>query len=517
MSALYENHFAVPILSAYYVKSDVPEYSGNRLIEALPAPRPFEGWIDELERPLAFTDEDRLAADHVRAHRLSLIKRFFEPLPRHIEMCEKLDELLRASYAVRKPMEQDDRRCAQEAYERQQRGEKLKTSNALPLSIYCTSVIGMSGLGKTTGMESGLSAYPQVLFHETAGFYQIVWLKVDCPKDGNAVELLVKIIKDVDRVIGSNHRGLLKKTPSYDDALTLVKDLIAKYHIGLLVIDELQNLNVKRDANRERMLNLLQELVNEKRVALVVMGTYKAMGLVNIDMRHARRLSDFGSIDWPPLDKGFEWPSLLRSLWHHQLVRNVEPLDESLSEYLYEKTQGIIAVLVGAFILAQRRAIRSGRERLTKTLFEQVFDKDLKPLKPILAALRSKDPTRIGRYEDMCSDTVHAVLDEEERRTRFVDPNRSSQKSMLTDEQQAIMTVMGNNIEPAAAKAAVRRAIEAGARTPHAMVYDALRLLFGSGEKLEGPHTPSGALSIEEGADYESLREAGVIKRTDEL
>lgn len=508
----YERHPRVRILRARYTQSDIPEHRGNLLIEALPPIKTFERWIDALERPVTFTESDRLAADHIRFHKLSRIKQFFEPLPRHIDMCEKIDELLRASYVARKPMGRDDRLRAQDAYDRQQRGEKPKTQNALPLSIYCTSVIGMSGLGKTTGMVCGLSNYDQALFHEDAGFHQLVWLKVDCPKDGNAVELLVKIVKEVDRVMGSKHRDELRKTPTYDDALACVKDLIDDYHIGVLVIDELQNLNVKRDANRERMLNLLQEIVNEKQIVLVVMGTYKAMGLVNIDMRHARRLTDYGSIDWPPLDKGFEWPYLLERLWRHQLVRNVEPLDVTLTEYLYEKTQGIIAVLVSAFILAQRRAIRTKEERLTKELFEQVFDKDLKPLKPILAALRSKDPTRIGRYEDMCSETVHAILDEEERRTRFVDAKRGSQNPMFTDEQQAIMTVMGNAIDNATATAAVRHAVEDGARTPQAMVNGALRLLFGTGEKLEGPRAPSGALSAEEGADYESLREAGLIK-----
>jgi hypothetical protein len=514
MKSVKQIKMIVPIVKAHYAESEVPEYRNNPLIEALPPIKTFEDWIEELECPLPFTDNDRSnAKDHVRAHRLSSFKLFYEPLPRSIEMCEKFDELLRASYVVRNPSRGGELRRKQEIYDLKQQGHKVKNHEISTKSIYCTAVIGMSGLGKTTSAERALSAYPQVIFHEEFGFHQIVWLKVDCPKDGNTEELLLKFVNEIDRVTGTLHRNMLRKTPSYRELLNLVRDLIDEYYIGIIVIDELQNLNVKRDANRECMLNLLQEIVNEKQVALVVMGTYKAQMLVNIDMRHGRRLSDFGSMDWPPLEKGFEWESITESLWNHQLLKNVGPLDHEMSEYLHDKTQGIIAVLVAAMILAQRRAMRTGEEILSRELFERVFEKDLKILKPMLAALRSKDPKRIARYQDMCSEVVNAAIEEDERRTQFVTQKRGPKKKSYTDEQVAISTVENNGYSTQHAKHAVRLAIKEGAKTKQAMVNSALVYLQGDITLNDAEADDENSLcGSDDKKGYDNLLSVGAVK-----
>src|SRR5699024_3054395 len=52
------------------------------------------------------------------------------------------------------------------------------------------SIIGISGIGKTTAIERLLLMYPQVIKHEAYegqpfNHTQIVWLKIDCPYDGS--------------------------------------------------------------------------------------------------------------------------------------------------------------------------------------------------------------------------------------------------------------------------------------------------------------------------------------------
>jgi hypothetical protein len=52
-------------------------------------------------------------------------------------------------------------------------------------------------------------------------------------------------------------------------------------------------------------------------------------------------------------------------------------------------------------ILGQRYAIQSGRETLDGTVFKHVASTKMKLLQPALDALRSKDPKRMRRFEDL--------------------------------------------------------------------------------------------------------------------
>ncbi|MGZ4979436.1 MAG: hypothetical protein ACXV8O_20045 [Methylobacter sp.] len=53
------------------------------------------------------------------------------------------------------------------------------------------------------------------------------------------------------------------------------------------------------------------------------------------------------------------------------------------------------------FVLAQMRAIVTRTERVTPQLMKKVYDDELKPVHPMLAALRSGDPERIAQYSDL--------------------------------------------------------------------------------------------------------------------
>jgi hypothetical protein len=285
----------------------------------------------------------------------------------------------------------------------------VKFSEKKPISSM--SLIGISGGGKTTTTEAILAAYPQYIFHSAYDLYQIVWLKVECPRDGSIKELALNIIRAFEAVLGIS---LVPPgtNPTATSLLAKAKLLAVVYNLGALVLDELQNLSVKKSGGREEMLNWLQELVNELRIPVVFLGTYKATSVLGLDLRHARRTSAFGRLEWKPLPFDEEWKAMVRTLWGYQWLKSPGPLDEEMQATLHAETQGVRALLVDMFLVAQLHALRGG-ECVTPKLFKKVARTEFAAVQPMLNALRSKDPRRLMKFEDIGSYDIDELVHNE--------------------------------------------------------------------------------------------------------
>ncbi len=61
----------------------------------------------------------------------------------------------------------------------------------------------------------------------------------------------------------------------------------------------------------------------------------------------------------------------------------------------------MLDIVVKLFVLAQLRAIVTQVERITPQLMRKVYEDELKPVHPMLAALRAGDPEMIIKYSDL--------------------------------------------------------------------------------------------------------------------
>ena len=104
-------------------------------------------------------------------------------------------------------------------------------------------------MGKSTNLHKILSLYDQVIFHPKLSTYQIVWLKVDCPHAGSLKGLCTDIFMAIDELLGTTyHTKFSSRNHTEDLMLAQVAQLANTHHLGLLVIDEMQNLvNARRD------------------------------------------------------------------------------------------------------------------------------------------------------------------------------------------------------------------------------------------------------------------------------
>lgn len=377
-------------------------YSGNPLIDALPPVRSDEDWLRTLFGQPNF-DPLQLEADaYVRSYFVANLKHLFFPTAHHVKLARRVDQLIRWGYDYRHPRSPARTAMLQKTYaEAQAAGKAMNQtySNVGPICSY--SLIGGSGMGKSTSIERVLASYPQCIRHPIHHLTQVVWLKVDCPKNGDVLDLAASVVGAFDRLLGTSSipANWRRRGDGYYRAK--VSHLAVAHHLGILVLDEMQNLCARKSGGREVMLNWFQELVNDLKVPIILLGTYKATKVLQLDMRHARRAGIFGSERWDPLKPGAEFNALVQALWRFQWLRRPGELTDEIKKVIYEETQGTRAFIVDMFLVAQLYALWKGDETLTPELFKQVARTEFSAVQPMLDALRSGDPARIRKFDDL--------------------------------------------------------------------------------------------------------------------
>ncbi|MCG2731453.1 ATP-binding protein, partial [Pseudodesulfovibrio aespoeensis] len=409
------------MVKAVYRPSSIPQYKGNPLIEALPPLMDTRQVRSGLTGNVQFDPKDIYAGARERAHIISsLLDDFFQPLSAHVQLEEKISIMIRQGYVGRNLADGSLNTHMQNGYERVMTGDlevcRFEHAKSTASSL---SLIGCSGSGKSTTISRVFSTYPQVIYHEERNFTQITYLKVDCPHDGTLKNLCRQFFMAVDRVLHTDYETKYTGKRHGTDKLLAMMSQVANTHaIGVLIIDEIQHLDRRRSGGVEKMLNFFVTLVNTIGLPVIFVGTPKARPIFERDLRSARRGAGFGSLFWEPMkapdiSPGMktEWMAFSDKLWTYQWLQKCDvSLSEDLRACWYDLSQGVLDIVVKLFVLAQLRAITTGGERITTGLLQKVYDDELKPVHPMLAALRSGDPERIAQYSDLIVPNIDLKL-----------------------------------------------------------------------------------------------------------
>ncbi|MBX4263776.1 ATP-binding protein [Clostridium estertheticum] len=411
-----KNNEAIIILkgeyeNAVYKQQELDEYKSNPFIEALPNIFNEEDVVDKFTLFPKISDEDRIKASNIRYHIIKRAKNFIQPLPIHIILERRLSALIRRGYLARNPIDKAFLERLKILNELRSEVANDKVINERMSHIRSTadslSVIGISGIGKTTAIERLLLMYPQIIKHEEyEGQYfsrtQIVWLKIDCPYDGSLATLCKSFFKAVDDLLGTRYLEKFGYANRITSTMMLhMTTLASMYGIGVLVIDEIQHLlNAKNDM--EDMLNFFVTLSNTVGIPTVLIGTSKAQQLFKGNFRQARRAGSEGSIMWDRMLKNSEeWIFFLETLWDFQCLQEETKLSKEIKEAFYDECQGITAIAVNLYILAQERALSQGKERISVSIIRDTAKEDLYMIQPMIKALRNNNVLEIMKYEDI--------------------------------------------------------------------------------------------------------------------
>lgn len=433
------------VIQAWYEKSPVLEYAGNPLIEAMPPILPEEEAAESLAYIPPMPVEERDLPNEIRLHCINRLAHLVQPLSIHLELEAAVSSVLRGGYVGRNPMESSTWRHLHALAAR-------TSSSAMFNSTASTfSLVGLSGMGKTTALKSVLRLYPQVVKHTRYGgrdfiHTQIVWLKLECPFDGSLNGLCRTFFQAVDTALGDNiHARYYMSNRNIGDLIRGMEQVASTYFVGALFIDELQHLRSAKAGGKDNMLNFFVNLVNSIGIPVVFIGTTSMVELFSDVLRNARRVSGQGIFDFKqPAPNDAEWELLLDAMWQYQWVKKPVPPSEGLKATIYDLTQGVTDFLAKLMILGQRYAIQSGIETLNEGVFEKIAATKMKLLQPAIAALRSGDHAQMAKFEDLLPTDVQ--LEEMMKADVFVVSDRIS---MLRRKQQVVHGNSHSAVAPA--------------------------------------------------------------------
>lgn len=391
-------------VNAIYTERKVELYKNNPYIEALPPLLDRTQVIGMLASFPDYSEEERILAVAERKLMVQNLYDYYYPTERTLEMYEKITALLCTGYSSRNPLSKKFYQQVKDiSYPYQvNRTKKSSTSNN------GLAVVGISGIGKTSAIEMVLSLYPQCIMHteykgHKCSFVQLVYLKLECPYDGSIQALCRQFFFEITMLFGENsysyHLRRDMKTKEYLEKMKLV---VHQLGLGMLIIDEIQNLREAKGKEREQMLNFFVSLRNELSIPVVLVGTPKTYPILQGDFRNTRRGIGQGGIEWGVLEKDNKfWKRLLRGMWRYQWTNETTPLTPEIEEALYEECQGITDVLIKLYMLVQVRAMDKKDETITPELIKMTAKKDFALIQPMINAIRKTDLEAFSKFEDI--------------------------------------------------------------------------------------------------------------------
>jgi len=506
---------------AIYSEQFMPEYKGNPLIEALPPEIEDSGEIiDMLSSKIEHHDGERQYEPRRRMHFVLRLFRYFQPLEQHIDIEARLSLCIRQGYLHRSPLSPDYAMALADGHRAIKSGGYV-----LPVAYNPTgtgfAIIGLSGVGKTSAVTRILSMYPQVIVHSRYNdsplmLKQVVWLKLECPHDGSVKGLCMEFFGAVDRAAGTDYFELYaKRATTINLMVQRMEQIVRLLCVGVLVIDEIQHLRLAKGGGSEKMLNFLVTLVNKIGIPVVLIGTTPAMEILQSEFRQARRSSGIlGDLLWDRMENDASWDIFVSSMLRYQWTRHKVPVSDEFKVALYYESQGIVDIAVKLYAMAQMRAIGLRTDVLTPDDFRVVASEKLGLIKESLDALRSGDKKRIAAIGDIAPISVDDYYAAYSAMLPPIAEDIPQKGSEITLSEQAVLRLLGMEIEPAQAKRLVGKAMAgiSGKATLAGLVCKAAALYEAESESMGQPvdetATPD---DIRKANDYEGMKAAGLI------
>jgi hypothetical protein len=386
-------------VKAEYAEQPIEEYQGNPLIEALPPLWSMSQVGTMLAYYPPYNESQRELPGEVRLHLLENAREFFIPQAIHYEIFLAISNMIRRGYIGRNPVANFAR--AKQSADIQRLEREIQRRVFLRSKARGLLIVGPGGMGKSTAVENILSLFPQVITHTNYSgqdfiLKQLVWIKLQCPGDGSLRGLCINFLQEVDDILGTNYMkfyGAARRT--VDELLLIIARVSSLHCVGVVVFDEVQDLSEAKSGGAARMLNFFVQLENTLGIPFVLIATPKAEALFDSEFRHARRVSEQGDIFWRPMQEiaeklqadeperaDSEWEDFVRATWRYWYLKTCHPLPTDIMKdkavrLLYETSQGITALVVTIFFLAQRRAIISGKEDLTEGVIKSAVRDNL--------------------------------------------------------------------------------------------------------------------------------------------
>ena len=237
------------------------------------------------------------------------------------------------------------------------------------------TIIGTSGIGKSSAISRAISLITENRIIETDKPYTkiIPCLIVQCPFDSSVKGLLLEILRKVDEELGTDHYiHAIKSRASTTDMLIGAVSSIALNNIGMLVVDEIQN--VVNSKNGKSLIGALTQLINNSGISICMVGTPESTVFFEQAMQLARRSV---GLQYTTMKYDEYFQSFCKIIFKYQFLKNRTEITAAITEWLYEHSAGVISVVVSLIHDAQEIAILTGKEILNMDTLNEAYQQRL--------------------------------------------------------------------------------------------------------------------------------------------
>ncbi|MEZ8740536.1 AAA family ATPase [Photobacterium swingsii] len=364
------------IKKAAYQNAILPEHQGNPLIEALP---PKKGWEELMAAFSHYPDYAEHICQHpdplVREEYLSRIKELRQPLHDYYECFRAVERAIKNGYSSKNPLSPTTAQYLHYLVDERPDIEP-RTGFFQPRGDGLT-LIGESGVGKTSMLEQILNYFPNVIEHESYNNKfmeldkQVVWIKVDCPNNSSVRDLCQEILASLDLSLG---REKTKPAGTIGALVRQIEQNIKSSFLGILVIDEMQRLVFKRTGGENNLLNFLHSLVNKLGVPIFFCANPPFDDTLARTLKAARRAESGGYFVMEVLKHDSDaWGVFVEELWKYQWTNNYTELTQELNNKLYELSVGNMDMACRTYREAQRAVIGTCDETITVATLEMGY------------------------------------------------------------------------------------------------------------------------------------------------
>lgn len=330
--------------------------SGNGLISALSI-------IPEYDKTICQQNQA------VRLMALSDLYQIYIPSQMSLEIYSKLYLAL-----LRSMQKKGSQMAIKQRYENYKAIQQQSYSGILGGSDSFT-IIGTSGIGKSSAISRAISLITKNRIIEIDKPYTkiIPCLIVQCPFDSSVKGLLLEILRKVDEELGTDHYiHAVKSRASTTDMLIGAVSSIALNNIGMLVVDEIQN--VVNSKNGKSLIGALTQLINNSGISICMVGTPESTVFFESAMQLARRSV---GLQYTTMKYDEYFQSFCKIIFKYQFLKNHTEITAAITEWLYEHSAGVVSVVVSLIHDAQEIAILTGKEVLNLDTLNEAYQQRL--------------------------------------------------------------------------------------------------------------------------------------------
>lgn len=343
----------------------------SNIIHILPPMKSGDNLLSSMEILPEYDESIRTADIPVRLMALSDLYRIYVPSNMSLEIYSKMYlALLRSLQKKGTKMAVQQKNQNHKAVIQQEYSGIMGGSDSF-------TIIGASGIGKSSAISRAITLITENRVIEVENPYTkiIPCICVQCPFDSSVKGLLLEILRKVDETIDSKYYQNALRARTTTDMLIGSVSQVALNHIGLLLVDEIQN--VCNSKNGKSLVGMLTQLINNSGISICMVGTPESAVFFEQAVQLARRSL---GLQYDVMEYGTDFRRFCEIVFSYQYVKQKTDITDEIMEWLYEHTSGNISVVVSLIHDAQEIAILNGKEVLNLESLNEAYQKRLSML-----------------------------------------------------------------------------------------------------------------------------------------